>query len=48
MLGFQQRLAHDSNVPLGNSVEELTSELSEIKLEVEKYLEKMDKNGISI
>jgi len=48
VLGFQQRLAHDSNVPLDNSVEELTSELSEIKLEVEKYLEKMDKNGISI
>lgn len=47
VLGFQQRLAHDSNLVLDNSVEELTSELAEIKLEVEKYLETMDKDGIS-
>lgn len=47
VLGFQQRLAHGSNLVLDNSVEELTSELAEIKLEVEKYLETMDKDGIS-
>ena len=47
VLGFQQRLAHDSNAPLENLVAELTSELTEVKQEVERYLEKMDSSGIS-
>ncbi len=47
VLGFQQRLAHDSNTPLQDSVEDLNSELAEVKQEVDRYLVMMDKNGIS-
>ncbi len=47
VLGFQHRLAHDSNTPLENSVAELSSELAEVKQEVERYLVMMENNGIS-
>jgi two-component system sensor histidine kinase BarA len=47
VLGFQQRLAHDSNTPLQDSVAELNSELAEVKQEVDRYLEIMDKKGVS-
>jgi two-component system sensor histidine kinase BarA len=47
VLGFQQRLAHDSNTPLEKSVAELSSELAEVKQEVDQYLQIMDHNGIS-
>ncbi len=48
VLGFQHRLAHDSNTPLETSVAELSSELAEVKQEVERYLAIMDNNGISV
>ena len=47
VLGFQQRLAHDSNTPLEKSVAELNSELAEVKQEVDQFLQIMDHNGIT-
>ena len=46
VLDFQQRLAHDSNIPLDQGVEELTSELTAVRQEVSRYIEQMDRNGI--
>ena len=47
LLGFQQSLADDSNTPLDISVQKLNQELSAVKLEVDRYLEQMDAEGIS-
>ena len=47
VLGFQQRLAHDSNTPLDQSVQELSDELEAIKQEVDRYLEHLDATGVS-
>jgi two-component system sensor histidine kinase BarA len=47
VLGFQQRLARDSNTSLDQSVQELSDELEAIKLEVERYLEHLDAPGVS-
>jgi two-component system sensor histidine kinase BarA len=46
VLGFQQRLARDSNMPLDQSVQELSDELEAIKQEVGRYLEHLDAAGI--
>ncbi len=47
VLGFQQRLAHDSSAPLDKSVQKLNEELGLVKLEVGRLLEQMDAEGIS-
>ncbi len=47
LLGFHQSLAPDSNTPLDISVQKLNQELSAVKLEVDRYLEQMDAEGIS-
>jgi two-component system sensor histidine kinase BarA len=47
VLGFQQRLARDSNTPLDQSVQELSDELEAIKQEVDRYLEHLDATGVS-
>ncbi len=47
LLGFQQSLSHDSKTPLDISVQKLNQELSAVKLEVDRYLEQMDAEGIS-
>jgi two-component system sensor histidine kinase BarA len=47
VLGFQQRLARDSNTSLDQSVQELSDELEAIKQEVERYLEHLDATGVS-
>jgi two-component system sensor histidine kinase BarA len=47
VLGFQQRLARDSNTPLDQSVQELSDELEAIKKEVDRYLEHLDATGVS-
>ena len=47
VLGFQQRLARDSNTPLDQSVQELSDELEAIKQEVDRYLEHLDTTGVS-
>ena len=47
VLGFQRRLARDSDAPLDQSVLELSDELEAIKQEVERYLEHLDAAGIS-
>ena len=47
VLGFQQRLARDSNMPLEQSVQELNEELDAVKQEVDLYLERLDAEGVS-
>ena len=47
VLGFQQRLARDSNVPLEHSVQELNEELDAVKQEVDLYLARLDAEGVS-
>ncbi len=47
VLGFQQRLARNSNTPLNKSVYKLNQELTAVKLEVDRYLEQMNERGIS-
>ena len=47
VLGFQQRLARDSNMPLEHSVQELNEELDAVKQEVDLYLERLDAEGVS-
>ena len=47
VLGFQQRLARDSNTPLDEMVQELNAELSAVKQEVDQHLEQMNSAGIS-
>jgi two-component system sensor histidine kinase BarA len=47
VLGFQQRLARDSNTPLDQPVQELSDELEAIKQEVDRYLEHLDAAGVS-
>jgi two-component system sensor histidine kinase BarA len=48
ILGFQQRLAHNDNSPLDESVQKLNQELNAVKLEVDRYLEIMVAEGISV
>ena len=47
VLGFQQRLARDSNMPLEQSVRELNEELDTVKQEVDLYLERLHAEGVS-
>ena len=47
VLGFQQRLARDSNTPLDQSVQELSDELEAIKQEVDRYLQQLGATGVS-
>jgi two-component system sensor histidine kinase BarA len=47
VLGFQQRLARDSNMPLAQSVQELNKELDAVKQEVDLYLEHLDAEEVS-
>jgi len=47
VLGFEQRLARDSTIPLEHSVQELNEELDAVKQEVDLYLERLDAKGVS-
>jgi HPt (histidine-containing phosphotransfer) domain-containing protein len=47
VLGFQQRLARDSDAPPDQSVQELIDELDAIKQEVGRYLQHLDAAGVS-
>jgi HPt (histidine-containing phosphotransfer) domain-containing protein len=47
IIGFQQRLADNDADPLDKSVQKLNQELNAVKMEVDRYLEKMDARGIS-
>ena len=47
IIRFQQRLADNDADPLDKSVQKLNQELNAVKMEVDRYLEKMDARGIS-